>query len=59
MSRKTEMLILMIATVVIAALGIRSVLTIGLWRVASLCYLAGLACIIIGWMSFFNNKDQY
>ena len=57
MSKKTEMLILIVATVVIAALAVRSITTIGLWRVASLCYLAGLSCIIIGWMSFFNNKD--
>ena len=59
MSRKTEMLILIVATVVIAFLSLRSVTTIGLWRVASLCYLAGLSSIIIGWMSFFNNKDEY
>ena len=57
MSRKVEMLILIVATVVIAALAYRSIVNIGLWRVASLCYLAGLSCIIIGWMSFFNNKD--
>ena len=57
MSRKVEMLILIVATIVIAALAYRSVSNIGLWRVASLCYLAGLSCIIIGWMSFFNNKD--
>ena len=57
MSKKTEMLILAVATVVIAFLSFRSVTTIGLWRVSSLCYLAGLACIIIGWMSFYNNKD--
>ena len=59
MSRKTEMLILAVATVVIAALSIRSVNNIGLWRVASLCYLAGLASIIIGWFSFYNNRDEY
>ena len=59
MSRKTEMLILIVATVVIAFLSVRSITTIGLWRVASLCYLAGLSSIIIGWMSFFNNKDEY
>ena len=57
MSKKTEMLVLVVATVVMAALSIRSVATIGLWRVSSLCYLAGLACIIIGWMSHFNNQD--
>ena len=57
MSRKTEMLILIVATVVIAALCVRSVLEIGPWRVSSLCYMAGLACIIIGWMSHFNNRD--
>ena len=57
MSRKVEMLILIVATVVIAALAYRSIVNIGLWRVASLCYLAGLSCIIIGWMSHFNNKD--
>ena len=59
MSRKTEMLILIVATVVIAALALRSITTIGLWRVASLCYLAGLSSIIIGWMSFWNNRDAY
>ena len=59
MSKKTEMLILIVATVVIAALAVHSVTTIGLWRVASLCYLAGLACIIIGWFSFYNNRDEY
>ena len=59
MSRKTEMLILIVATVVIAVLAVRSITTIGLWRVASLCYLAGLASIIIGWFSFYNNRDEY
>ena len=59
MSRKTEMLVLILATVVIAFLAVRSVTTIGLWRVASMCYLAGLACIIIGWMSFYNNRDDH
>ena len=53
------MLILIVATVVIAALAVRSITTIGLWRVASLCYLAGLASIIIGWFSFYNNRDEY
>ena len=57
MSNKTEILILAVATLVIGALSVHSVMTIGLWRVASLCYLAGLACIIIGWMSHFNNRD--
>lgn len=58
MSRKTEILILIVATVGIAALAVRSVTTIGLWRVSSLCYLAGLACILIGWMSHYNNRDD-
>lgn len=58
MSRKTEMIILLIATIVISVLAVRSYLDIGLWRVATLCYLAGLACIIIGWIKHFNDRDE-
>ena len=58
MSRKTELLILIVATVVIAVLTVRSVLDIGLWRVASMCYLAGLAFILVGWVTYYNDGKR-
>ena len=58
MSRKTELLILIVATVVTAALAIHSVLTIGLWRVASMCYLAGLAFMLVGWVTYYNDGKR-
>ena len=59
MSKRTELLILIIATVVIAFLTFRSVATIGLWRVSSMCYLAGLAFMLVAWVTHFNDKDGH
>ena len=58
MSRKTEMIILIVATIIISILTVNSVLTSGLWRVSTLCFVAGLACIIIGWIKHFNDRDE-
>ena len=58
MSRKTEMIILLVATIIIAILTVNSVLTAGLWRVSTLCFLAGFACIIIGWIKHYNDRNE-
>lgn len=58
MSRKTEMIVLIVATVIISALTIHAVLTQDLWRVSTLCYIAGLACMVVGWIKFYNDGRQ-
>lgn len=58
MSRKNELIILIVATVIITGLTINAVLTDGLWRVSTLCFVAGLACMIIGWIKHFNDGKE-
>lgn len=58
MSRKSEMIFLIIATVVILVLTVNAVLTDGMWTLSTLCFVAALACMIVGWIKFIKNREQ-